>query len=279
MRLRPSSLVVAGALAGFALSLPNCYRPDSYACQSDADCVLAAGDGICTDLGHCAYVSDLCESGWKYPDGVPGALGGKCAVGPPPPSDTDDTDPSTTTTDPSTTLDTSTTSTTTGTDTDRITATGTGTSSGGNIDTDTDGPVLCEDPDAPDDAEDAQLLSLPACALGLINATDKEGDIDWYHLQFPPSCVDFVRGRLSGSDGRHCLYVGCVAMDLCVSGGSPDATLLQLGYTGCCRDSIGPGGDIVIDTGQCPADAPLYAMVEPYGNMCEPYVFDIDASD
>ena len=89
----------------------------------------------------------------------------------------------------------------------------------------------------------------------MVNANDHDGDVDWYHLQFPPSCDNFVAGSLPDLDGRHCLYMGCVAMNPCLSVGTTDSSLPMQGYIGCCRDSVGPGDVVICSYGLALRDA------------------------
>ena len=65
-------------LGGFALGLLACSAGSSFACSEDSQCSLTGAPGMCV-AGNCAYPSDACESGYAYPDGAPGNLGGMCA--------------------------------------------------------------------------------------------------------------------------------------------------------------------------------------------------------
>jgi len=56
----------------FALALASitCLREPGFVCEESAQCV-AAKDGVCTDLGWCAYPDVTCESGLRFGDSAP----------------------------------------------------------------------------------------------------------------------------------------------------------------------------------------------------------------
>ncbi|MEM6994876.1 MAG: hypothetical protein AAF721_30460 [Myxococcota bacterium] len=61
-----------GALVG--LACPS----DSFDCEGDHTCQNSDGDGVCTDLGYCAFPDDVCPSGLQYGEAAPAHLAGQC---------------------------------------------------------------------------------------------------------------------------------------------------------------------------------------------------------
>lgn len=70
------------AIAAFSAGL-GCSPPGAFACQSDAQCVAGAVEGICEEGGHCSFPDDHCDSGRRFGEHAPSGIAAVCV--PPPP--------------------------------------------------------------------------------------------------------------------------------------------------------------------------------------------------
>jgi hypothetical protein len=270
------------ALATFATfvgAVGSCYEPDAFFCRADVECSLAGRTGICTDVGTCAYLDPTCDSGWRYPPGVPGLLGGTCAPGPPPPGDdtTGSTGDDTETTSSGSTSETDGTTGTRG-DTETETETET-TGSSGEASTGTTTGEMCPDPDAPDAPEETTLTMLPGCAAWLRVVLDKPQDVDWYEFSMPSACDSTLVLDAPGLfDGVLCLVPNCPPLGFSCSSGPPQST--PEGLIGCCRDTDALDNVALTAFPSCAIHERFFVRIAHRGTlMCEPFDFDITADD
>jgi len=61
----------------FALASSTCLRDPGFVCEDSAQCVAAA-DGVCTDLGWCAYPDGECASGLRFGESAPDEVANAC---------------------------------------------------------------------------------------------------------------------------------------------------------------------------------------------------------
>ncbi|MEM6989860.1 MAG: hypothetical protein AAF721_05170 [Myxococcota bacterium] len=66
-------------LGAFALVLLACRAEPQFSCDDDVVCVLDDEQGVCTDVGHCAYPDSQCPDGFRFPVGAPSDIAGQCA--------------------------------------------------------------------------------------------------------------------------------------------------------------------------------------------------------
>jgi cysteine-rich repeat protein len=64
-------------LLACVLGSSTCLREPGFVCEDSAQCV-AAEDGVCTDVGWCAYPDDACASGQRFGEFAPDDVAGVC---------------------------------------------------------------------------------------------------------------------------------------------------------------------------------------------------------
>ncbi|HET6582079.1 MAG TPA: hypothetical protein VFG69_01505, partial [Nannocystaceae bacterium] len=65
------------AVLALALASTTCIRDPGFVCTDSQQCVAAA-EGVCTDLGGCAYPDGECASGLRFGASAPDELAGVC---------------------------------------------------------------------------------------------------------------------------------------------------------------------------------------------------------
>ncbi len=56
-----------------------CRPEPQFMCDDDDVCVLDGTQGVCTDVGHCAYPDATCPDGYRFATGAPADIAGQCA--------------------------------------------------------------------------------------------------------------------------------------------------------------------------------------------------------
>jgi hypothetical protein len=56
----------------------SCVRAQSFACETDQQCVFEGVLGVCADPGFCAFPDEECPSGYVFGDHAGEGLGGEC---------------------------------------------------------------------------------------------------------------------------------------------------------------------------------------------------------